>query len=293
MRTVDVEAEVVTPDGVSTNRQTIALAKDAALWSEFTPVLHEIEVRVGEVAAVGTVAAKLPVVGKAEKLSLELELVGRGERNAYPLWVYPKPEPLPEVKIVHSLEEGERLLDAGETGLCILSGKAAPTNAVPGFFAADFWNWPMFKFICESNKRSVAPGTLGLLIDSGHPALDGFPTSSHSDQQWRNLILNGVNVVLDDDPSAQLIVQGIDNFARNHRLGVIWEKRRGKGRLVVSAIDLEACADLPEACALRAALVRYVDRLGKSRGISSPNGRVGCEFFPARRTRVHAQAVAG
>ena len=30
-RTVDVEAEVVTPDGVSTNRQTIALAKDAAL----------------------------------------------------------------------------------------------------------------------------------------------------------------------------------------------------------------------------------------------------------------------
>ena len=238
-----------------------------------------VSARVGEVAAVGTVAAKLPVVGKAEKLSLELELVGRGERNAYPLWVYPKPAPLPEVRIVHSLEEGERLLDAGETGLCILSGKAAPTNAVPGFFAADFWNWPMFKFICESNKRLVAPGTLGLLIDPGHPALDGFPTSCHSDQQWRNLILKGVNVVLDDDPSAHLIVQGIDNFARNRRLGVIWEKRRGKGRLVVSAIDLEACADLPEARALRAALVRYVDRLGKSSVVSSPNGRVGCEFF--------------
>lgn len=32
-RTVDVEAEVISPNGVSTNRQTIALAKDAALWS--------------------------------------------------------------------------------------------------------------------------------------------------------------------------------------------------------------------------------------------------------------------
>ena len=45
-----MEAEVVTLDGVSTNRQTIALAKDAALWSEFTPVLHEIEVRVGNLS---------------------------------------------------------------------------------------------------------------------------------------------------------------------------------------------------------------------------------------------------
>ncbi len=238
-----------------------------------------VSVRVGEVATVGSVAANLPSSGKAEKLSLELELVGRGERNAYPLWVYPKPASLPKVKIVHSLEEGERLLDAGETGLCILTREDAPTNAIPGFFAADFWNWPMFKFVCEGHKKPPAPGTLGLLIDSEHPALDGFPTSFHADQQWRNLILHGMNVVLDEAKDTELIVQGIDNVARNHRLGVIWEKRRGKGHLVVSAIDLEACADLPEARALRTALVRYVDKVSKSKCITSPNGRVACEFF--------------
>ena len=238
-----------------------------------------VTARVGEIANIGTIEVNLPVFGKAAKLSLELALVGRGERNTYPLWVYPKPAPLPTVKIVHSLEEGERLLAAGETGLCILSRENASTNSVPGFFAADFWNWPMFKFVCEGHKKPIAPGTLGLLIDSEHPALDGFPTSYHADQQWRNLILNGVNVVLDGEKDTQIIVQGIDNVARNHRLGVIWEKRRGKGRLVVSAIDLDECADLPEARALRTALVRYVAKLGEARRFSSPNGRVECEFF--------------
>ncbi len=224
-----------------------------------------LSARVGEVTTVGTVAAKLPSPCNAQKITLELGLVGRDERNAYSLWVYPKPTPLPEVKIVHSLEEGEQLLDAGETGFCILTRENAPTNAIPGFFAADFWNWPMFKFVCEDHGKPPAPGTLGLLVESNHPALDGFPTSFHSDQQWRNLILHGVNVVLDDDPTAQIIVQGIDNVARNHRLGVIWEKRRGRGRLVVSAIDLDACADLPETRALRAALVRYIDKISKSK----------------------------
>ena len=55
-------------------------------------------------------------------------------------------------------------------------------------------------------------------------------------------------------------MQGIDNVSRNHRLGVIYEKRRGAGRLVVSAIDFERCAERPEAAALRRSLL---DWLGK------------------------------
>ena len=118
----------------------------------------------------------------------------------------------------------------------------------------------MFRHICRANGKPVAPGTLGLLIDAAHPALAGFPTDFHSDYQWRELLFRGVNVVLDDDSDAALIVQGIDNVTRNHRLGVIWEKRRGAGHLVVSAIDLAACADLPEARALRRSLLTYLSR---------------------------------
>ena len=72
------------------------------------------------------------------------------------------------------------------------------------------------------------------------------------------MLFHGVNAVLDGDPEAEIIVQGIDNVTRNRRLGVVWEKRRGAGHLVVSALDLDACAHLPEARALRRSLLDYL-----------------------------------
>ena len=221
-----------------------------------------LKVAVGNVAKVGEIRAVLPNCARPARYALELALAGRAERNVYPLWVYPAAADVPpaDVVVVDSLDEGERLLAARRKVLCILSKANAPTNAVEGTFASDFWNWQMFKHVCESNKKPVAPGTLGLLVDAAHPALAGFPTACHSDFQWRELLFRGVNVVLDGDPDATVIVQGIDNVTRNHRLGVIWEKRRGVGRLVVSAIDLVACADLPEARALRRSLLAYLSR---------------------------------
>ena len=221
-----------------------------------------LKVAVGNVAKVGEIRAVLPNCARPARYALELALDGRAERNVYPLWAYPRAEStVPEgVAVVTSLDAGERLLAEGRKVLCLLSKANAPTNAVEGTFASDFWNWQMFKHVCESNKKPVAPGTLGLLIDAAHPALAGFPTAFHSDFQWREMLFCGVNVVLDGDPDAKVIVQGIDNVTRNHRLGVIWEKRRGVGRLVVSAIDLVACADLPEARALRRSLLAYLSR---------------------------------
>ena len=222
-----------------------------------------VSVAVGNVAKVGKISVILPESAHPVRYALELSLAGRVERNAYPLWVYPKTEAAaaPEgVAVVKSLEEGERLLAEGKRVLCILSKESAPTNAVEGTFASDFWNWQMFRHVCESNGKPVAPGTLGLLIDAKHPALSEFPTAFHSDCQWREMLFHGVNVVLDGDPDARLVVQGIDNVTRNHRLGVVWEKRRGAGHLVVSALDLDACAHLPEARALRQSLLNYLGK---------------------------------
>lgn len=67
-----------------------------------------------------------------------------------------------------------------------------------------------------------------------------------------------MNVVLDGDKEADVIVRGIDNITRNQNLGVIWEKRRGKGRAVYCAIDLDAAKALPEARALRRSLLEYM-----------------------------------
>lgn len=235
-----------------------------------------LKVAVGDVAKVGEIRAVLPNCARPARYVLELSLAGRVERNAYPLWVYPKTEAAAEpagVAVVKSLEAGERLLAEGRKVLCILSKANAPTNAVEGTFASDFWNWQMFRHVCESNKKPVAPGTLGLLVDAAHPALAGFPTAFHSDCQWREMLFHGVNVVLDGDPDARLVVQGIDNVTRNHRLGVIWERRRGAGHLVVSALDLDACAHLPEARALRRSLLDY---LAKGADAGRRNAVVDC-----------------
>jgi hypothetical protein len=42
-------------------------------------------------------------------------------------------------------------------------------------------------------------------------------------------------------------VQVIDNFARNHKLGLVFETGVGKGKLLVCAIDLLGLQDKPEA----------------------------------------------
>lgn len=223
-----------------------------------------IAANVGEVAdAKGEIAFHVPALGRPEKWTLQLALAPDSKSmlsNTYPLWAYPASSVMAHAAVVETsdLAEAERLMREGRKVLCTLTAETAPTNAVAGFFASDFWNWRMFGHVCRHLEKQVAPGTLGLLIDADHPALAGFPTSFHSDWQWRELILNGCNVPLEGDADAKIVVQGIDNYTRNHRLGVIWEKRAGGGHLVVSAIDFAKAAYRPEGRALKSSLVAYL-----------------------------------
>lgn len=116
----------------------------------------------------------------------------------------------------------------------------------------------MFRSIALGNKKLPALGTLGLLIQEGHPALASFPTAFHSDYQWFDIVMNSCGVILDTAPKRfKPIVQVIDNFDRNHRLGLIFEAKVGAGRLLVCASDLNALKDKPEAACLLDSLLRY------------------------------------
>ena len=222
-------------------------------------------VQVGEVKSVGRIEVSLPRLeskkrqARARWFELRLSFADGKVQNSYPLWVYPECDTTaPEgVEIVRDLESADKALAEGRIALCILDKAKAPTNSVPGFFTTDFWNWEMFNGPARKRKV-IAPGTLGLLVKREHPALAGFPTSFHSDYQWRELVFNGVNVVLDGDKDADVIVRGIDNITRNQSLGVIWEKRRGKGHVLYCSLDLEAAKSLPEARALRHSLLDYL-----------------------------------
>jgi hypothetical protein len=68
----------------------------------------------------------------------------------------------------------------------------------------------------------------------------------------------GVKRLLAGKAGYRPIVQIIDNFARNHKLGLIFETRVGKGKLLVCAIDLLQLQDHPETRQLYHSLLHYV-----------------------------------
>lgn len=70
--------------------------------------------------------------------------------------------------------------------------------------------------------------------------------------------MNSHPLILDDWPDAfRPIVQVIDNFERNHKLGLIVEAKVGKGSLLVCASDLIGQQDKPEARQLLHSLLSY------------------------------------
>jgi beta-galactosidase len=96
-------------------------------------------------------------------------------------------------------------------------------------------------------NRLMNPGwsrMLGLWIDKAHPALAGFPTDDHYDWQWAELAAQARAMNLARLPrDLQPIVQPIDDWNRNYKLGLLFEARVGNGRLVVATADLESSLD--------------------------------------------------
>jgi len=228
------------------------------LWEGILPAQ---DIQVGKVTGLGRIQVALSRAPTPRKLVLTLAVNGTSFRNHYDLWVYPPrgdTRARTGVVVRRVLDPGAlRLL--GEGGRVLLLPEPSKlTNAIEGFFASDFWCYPMFRRICEEKKTPVAPGTLGLLCDPTHPALAQFPTEFHANWQWWSLMTHSRALVLDGTPADFLpIVQVIDNFERNHKLGLLWETRVGAGRLLVCSIDLPGLADHPEARQLMASLLAY------------------------------------
>jgi len=81
----------------------------------------------------------------------------------------------------------------------------------------------------------VAPGTLGILVDERHPALHSFPTESHGNWQWFELIQHSRALPLDTLPAGyRPVVQVIDNYERAQKFAFCLRCRVGSGRLMVS-----------------------------------------------------------
>lgn len=186
----------------------------------------------------GVINWKVPEYTVPKKIALTL--TAKSTENSYDLWVFPEtdmPENTDSVVMTENPEEALRELKNGSNVLLVTDKLK---NSIDGVYCTDFWCYPMFRSISESMKKPVPTGTMGLLIDRHHEALSLFPSERYSTPQWYNIVTSGVCAVLDDTPKGYYpIVQTIDNWERNHKLGNVFEAEVSEGRLMVCTMSLE------------------------------------------------------
>lgn len=190
----------------------------------------------GTVASLGKLELPLDRIRKPTRVHFEIAVDGTAAVNGWDIWVYPAktaPVNTAGVRITQKFDNAARMqLENG--GKVVLLWPAAAENAslLPMRFLPVFWSLTWFP---------KQPGTMGILCDPGHPALAGFPTAAHSDWQWWELTEGSRTFVLDETPPGfRPIVQVIDDYHRNHKLGAIFEARVGRGKLLVSSLDLDS-----------------------------------------------------
>ena len=250
-----------------TFRARLALAQfsqepvTAIEWSLSSGASGTLDAPAGEgLLDAGDIEIDLSGMDAPAQLELTVKaLTAQGPRqNSWPLWVYPAGNMPDKSGITIVRELSPSALKALRSGASVLLMPSDTTNTVGGLFETDYWNYRMFKEICESNGKPVSPGTLGLLMDPSHPLFREFPTREHTSWQWFPITKASHPAILDQLDGYKPIVQVIDNVERNHRLGLVYEFKVGPGRLLVCCANLEEVLDTPEGRQFYSALLNYM-----------------------------------
>jgi hypothetical protein len=173
-------------------------------------------------------------------------------KNDWNFWLYPArvSDSTPtNVFVTRSWDEAEAKLAAGGKVLFL------PRSA-----DLDWWSPPLARVPVFWNALMGPTWSrmLGLWCDTHHPALAEFPTEANCDWQWTELVRNTCAVNLDRLPHGlQPMVQAIDDWNRNYKLGVVFECKVGNGKLMVCSVDLNNDSN-PVAHQLRRSLLDYM-----------------------------------
>jgi hypothetical protein len=213
-----------------------------------------LDVPIGKNIVMGRVNADLARLPAPAHYKLVVGLEGTDVANDWNFWLYPDavdPAIPAGVLVTHAWPEAEARLAQGGSVLYLPRKADLDWTSPPLADVPVFWN------------RLMNPGwsrMLGLWVDRAHPALAGFPTADHMDWQWSDLVAGARAFNIEHLPAGlKPIVQPIDDWNRNYRLGAVFEARVGRGRLVVTTFDLEnRLAERPAARQLRRSLLDYM-----------------------------------
>jgi hypothetical protein len=180
--------------------------------------------------------------------------------NDWDLWVYPPrvdTQAPAGVMLVDDLNEPAlAALDTGAKVLLMIPPDRVAADRKLGKialgFSSIFWN--------TAWTGRQPPHTMGILCDPTHPAFADFPTDDHSNWQWWYLVSRAGAMILDDLPPAlRPTVQVIDDWFTARKLGLVFEAKCRKGKLLVCSVDLKnGLGDNPVGRQFRHSLLRYV-----------------------------------
>ncbi len=224
----------------------------------FSGKLPQTDIPLGNCIPLGEISVPLTSVQKAEKLILEVS--ADSFSNSWDIWVYPaqkeKITGVDKIKIVSTLDAAtcNYLENGGSVLLSPKKGTLKPEfgGDVKIGFSSIFWN--------TAWTHGQAPNTLGILCNPEHPALANFPTEYHSNWQWWDAMSHSNAIELNKlSPEIKPIVRVIDDWVTNRPLALLFELKIGKGKLLVSGIDLnQDIQNRPEALQLKQSLLNYM-----------------------------------
>jgi hypothetical protein len=204
----------------------------------------------GELTEAGRLEIELGSLALEENARLNL-VVRLGELvNVYPLWVYMPVEPVCPENVYETgwLDERAKavLEEGGRVYLTPPAVKEAMTSSIKTQFTTDFWSVGTFP---------GQEGAMGQLIDTKHPIFREFPTEFHTNWQWWPMASQRAFIL---PKKYKAIVTEMDSYAFMRPMAQLLECRVGKGRLMLSSMDLGHLRQYPEARALQAAIYRYM-----------------------------------
>ena len=201
----------------------------------FQGTLSRSDIPIGNGFSIGRIQQSLKTVQEPSRLVVSVSL-GKFQ-NSWDIFVYPTalPELNDNILIVDQLDSKaiETLNKGGKVLLTVKKGSIKPEvgGDIAIGFSSIFWN--------TAWTNGQAPHTLGILCNPKHSALSNFPTQYHSNWQWWDGMSHSNAIRLDAiDSKLQPIVRVIDDWVTARPLGLVFECRVGKGKLMVSGIDL-------------------------------------------------------
>jgi hypothetical protein len=197
-------------------------------------VFDKKDIPVGSPFKVGELSVPLDRITEATRLDVVLRVSGTDCMNQWSIWVYPEQlqSRVPkEILVAHRWDSKVKShLAKGGKVLLLADTASVKANADP-VFSGISWNtvW-----------SGMPPNLLGILCDPQDPALKHFPTEYHSNWQWWDVVRHSRPMVMDHFPTqVKPLVQMIPDWNNPRKLGLIFEAKVGKGKLLMTSIDLK------------------------------------------------------